>query len=343
MKSFKTLLLLVTTLVVFWPPYAALAQPFAYIPNQFDNTVSVINVATNTVVTTVTVGSGPDGVAVSPDGSRVYVANWNQGTVSVIDTATNTVASTVTVGSGPNGVAVNPDESRVYVANNGDHTVSVIDVSTNTVAATVPVGNGPWGVAINPTGSRVYVANLLDGTVSVIETSFNLVVATLTVGSNPQGVTVHPEGTRVYVANNGSDTVSVIDAATNAMVATLNVGNGPAGLGDFIGPLTGAVQFLGLTPSQSGIYEVGDTIDFTAIAIGPEPIYYKFWYREGYGTPAYATNPWNVMQDFSETNTAFHTFYAAGNYIVLVWATDDPDNVVPGGVPIIGMNVNVEN
>ena len=36
--------------------------------NQFDNTVSVIEAATNTVVATVPVGQGPTGVAITPNG-----------------------------------------------------------------------------------------------------------------------------------------------------------------------------------------------------------------------------------------------------------------------------------
>ena len=63
----------------------------AYITNSGDSTVSVINVATNTVTATITVGTYPDGVSVSPDGSKVYVANDGDNTVSVINTATNTV------------------------------------------------------------------------------------------------------------------------------------------------------------------------------------------------------------------------------------------------------------
>ena len=39
-----------------------------------DNTVSVIDTATNTVTATVPVGSYPIGVAVTPDGTKVYVA-----------------------------------------------------------------------------------------------------------------------------------------------------------------------------------------------------------------------------------------------------------------------------
>ena len=57
-------------------------------------------------------------MAVSPDGSKVYVANSCLGnSVSVIATATNTVTATIPVGIEPLGVAVTPDGSKVYVTN----------------------------------------------------------------------------------------------------------------------------------------------------------------------------------------------------------------------------------
>ena len=148
----------------------------------------MIDTATNTVVTTVTVSAGiaPDGVAVHLNGSRVYVTNGSgMAAAAVIDTATNTVITTVSVGVAPFGVAVHPDGSRVYVANASNHTVSVIDTATNTVIATVAVGIGPFGVAVHPDGSRVYVANFSSNTVSVIDTATNTVVGTVQVGSTP--------------------------------------------------------------------------------------------------------------------------------------------------------------
>ena len=57
--------------------------------------MSVIATATNTVIATIPVGAEPLGVAVTPDGSKVYVAN-SHNSVSVIDTATNTVTATIT-------------------------------------------------------------------------------------------------------------------------------------------------------------------------------------------------------------------------------------------------------
>jgi YVTN family beta-propeller protein len=63
--------------------------------------VSAIATATNTVTATIPVGSEPFGVAVTPDGCKVYVANGAYNDVSVIATATNTVTAAITAGSGP--------------------------------------------------------------------------------------------------------------------------------------------------------------------------------------------------------------------------------------------------
>jgi YVTN family beta-propeller protein len=70
--------------------FPAEAQPFAYVANSGDNTVSVINTATNTVVATIPVGpagANPFGVAFTPDGTLAYVTNGSNN-VSVIATAT---------------------------------------------------------------------------------------------------------------------------------------------------------------------------------------------------------------------------------------------------------------
>jgi YVTN family beta-propeller protein len=146
----------------------------AYVTNLQASSVSVIDVATNTVNTTtptITVRSGPEGVAFSPDGKTAYVTNSFDASVSVIDVATNTVNAvtpTITVATNPTGVAFSPDGKTAYVTNAGSNTVSVIDVATNTVAFAVNVQRIPYRVAFSPDGKIVYVANKNSNTVSVL-------------------------------------------------------------------------------------------------------------------------------------------------------------------------------
>ena len=162
-----------------------------------DSTVSVIDTATNTVVgSPIPVGNVPIGVAVTPDGTKVYVTNFGSANVSVIHTATKTVVKTVPVGTGPWAVAISPDGTKVYVANSAGNTVSVIRRPGNTVVATIPVGNVPYGVAITPDGTQAYVTNHSagpDNTVSVIATATNTVAGLpIPVGGLPLWGRHHP-------------------------------------------------------------------------------------------------------------------------------------------------------
>ena len=70
--------------------------------------VNVIDTATNEVIETVNVESTPKGIAVTPDGNKVYVVNYGSNTTSVINTATNKVDATVPVGEYPIAVGLSP-------------------------------------------------------------------------------------------------------------------------------------------------------------------------------------------------------------------------------------------
>ncbi len=206
--------------------------PFAYVANINSNTVSMIDIPTTLPITAIPVGSGPWGVAVSPDQTQVYVTNNHGNTVSVIDTASSTVVATIPVQSSPFGVAFTPDGTSAYVVNGSSNSVSVIGTDSRTVVATVPVQSSPVGVAMARTsdGTFAYVTNSTSNTVSVIAVgSTPTVVHTITVGSGPRWVAVSPNSRLAYVENAGSNNVSVISVASNTVTATIPVGTSPFG------------------------------------------------------------------------------------------------------------------
>jgi len=206
------------------------APPFVYVANHKSDDISVIEIATSTVVNTIGVGDDPYGVAIAPDGAFVYVANHKSGDVSVIDTASNSVVATVGAGAHPKGVAVTPDGAFVYVTNHVSDTVSVIETTGNTLVAAIEVGNEPYAVAFSPDGNFAYVTNHKSRDVSVIATASSSVVATVGVGHSPRGMAVAPDGAFVYVALEKSNHVSVIETAGNTVVATVEVGHSPRGV-----------------------------------------------------------------------------------------------------------------
>src|SRR5204863_256315 len=76
-------------------------------------TVTPITVATNTAGTNISVGNGPQAIAITPDGTKAYVANHGSNTVTPITLATNTAGTAITVGTSPDGIAITPDQAPV--------------------------------------------------------------------------------------------------------------------------------------------------------------------------------------------------------------------------------------
>lgn len=90
----------------------------------------------------------PTGMAVSSDGSTLYVAAFGSGKVGVFDTTqleTNTFTpsslSHISVGGGPSGLVLDEANSRLYVFNRFDNTISVVNTSTNLEIATKSIYN----------------------------------------------------------------------------------------------------------------------------------------------------------------------------------------------------------
>jgi YVTN family beta-propeller protein len=103
--------------------------------------VSVISTATNTLTATIPVTGSPGQLAVSPDGTRLYVARPGFGNVTVIDTSSNTIIAGI-LGAGTTDLTVSPDGTRLYIVNSGQDAV-LVNTAANTVVATIPVGDFP--------------------------------------------------------------------------------------------------------------------------------------------------------------------------------------------------------
>ena len=213
--------ILLLTLLVGFEASVALAQTRGYVTNSLDNTVSVIDPATQSVIATVPVGSGPKGVAVTPNGRFVYVVNQLGNTVSVISAASNTVVATVPVGVFPTAIAITPNGTFAYVTNTASSTISVIDTATNTVVTTMPVSS-PFMLAISSSGNLGYVTHgaIVNG-VTVINTATNSVVTNIPVPVDVAlAAAVTPNGAFVYVTCFSFSTgpkLAVIDTASNTV------------------------------------------------------------------------------------------------------------------------------
>jgi YVTN family beta-propeller protein len=203
-----------------------------YVTNFFDNTVSMISGAINTVIgSPIAVGSHPVGIAFDSANGNLYVANDGSNIVSVIDSTTNTVIDSITVDFDPLGIAFDSANGNLYVVNDGAGTVSVINGTTNTVIGSIVLpGPNPNGIVFDSANGNLYVTNDVD--VTVINGATNTVIGSpIPVGPFPQGIAFDSANGNLYVTNQGSNNVYVINGATNTVIGSpIPVGTGPQGI-----------------------------------------------------------------------------------------------------------------
>src|SRR5207245_257032 len=101
-----------------------------FVSNERAGTITAIDSTTDKVVKTIAVGARARGMALSPDGHRLYVAvshfrdhdgKWvyvtgeTSNTISVIDARSNRVVNNVFVDARPRGVLFGRDDKRAYI------------------------------------------------------------------------------------------------------------------------------------------------------------------------------------------------------------------------------------
>jgi YVTN family beta-propeller protein len=206
---------------------------FAYVANNADNSVTVINTDTYSVTTiSEGVGAGPSGLGISPDGSRVYIGNRGEASVSLIDTAANTAETIITgLAGGVMGVNVSNNGSTLYA--DPSNTVKIYDITgespSEVEGSPVTIGGGvaPTFTALSPDGAYLYIPDYNNARLYRMDTSDFSMSAPLNVGANPHCACVSPDENYVFVVNITPNTVSAVETSGFTVTETEGVGTNP--------------------------------------------------------------------------------------------------------------------
>ena len=319
------------------PRAIAITGTKAYVCNGSSGTVSVIDTGTNTVSATITVGTTPSAIAITPNGSKAYVCNRGAGTISVINTTTDTViGSPITVGTfgqSANEIAITPDGTQVYVSNTLDQTVSVISTTSDTVVHTSTFSINPAAIAITPNSAKAYiVAEEISGSVIAVNTSTYGEVS-ISVGGNPGAIVITSDGTKAYVSNQLDGTVSVITTASNTVSATITVGTNPGSI---------ALASAATTPTanpQSVSFVVNSTdnpIQLTGTDPGSLPLSYTILSSPTHGTliPSFSTGAYLYTPYNGYAGSDSFTFFVTNTLSESSTPATVSITVNPAGAPI---------
>jgi len=183
------------------------------------------------------------GLAISPDGSTLYVANYQNDSLSIVNTATRTVSKEIVffapgqktaVGEMPYWPVVlsNPQGGTVKTYLSTQRDGQVLSVNASGSFKVIKVGGEPNRMVLSADQLRLYVANGDLDEIEVIDTTKDVVKSRISVarrgynykGSSPNSLALSPDGRRLYVTLGGENAVAVIDVASQKLLGRIPTG-----------------------------------------------------------------------------------------------------------------------
>ncbi|WP_068179635.1 YncE family protein [Mycobacterium sp. UM_CSW] len=192
------------------------------------------------------------GMAVSPNGRRLYVASaclnpqGGAGSITVIDTASFKSVDSIAVGGAPDAVSIDA-EGLLYVTHFHTNTVTVVDPGTHCGIA-IELNDAPMEVAARPQTEFIYTAN--SHSVTSIDTTTSATTSIM-LGELPRRLAISNDGRRLYATDFAHGTLWCVDTSNNAVLATLEVCAHPAAV-----HLSADGEFLYVTDSRDGTLTV---------------------------------------------------------------------------------------
>lgn len=184
------------------------------------------------------------GLALSRDGSRLYVADNNtnvytnlKGSLSILDTATNKRIARLTLPGFPFAVAAITEganaDKKIYVTSERDGVVSVVDPNAPRLIRNIKTGANPMALLLDRKQERLFVANAGSDTVSILNTQRDRVTRTILLrpddlrglpGATPTGLTLSPDESRLYVTLADMNAVAVVTLPEGKLEGYIPVG-----------------------------------------------------------------------------------------------------------------------
>jgi YVTN family beta-propeller protein len=211
------------------------ANGYTYVPNEVSSgTVTVIDPATNKVVTTVTgMGTNPVETVVDASTNTIYVLDQSGGNFYTIDGATNTPSGPFSLyGTGTagqeGGGTIDTANNTLYVAGgNQTGNIEAVDMSNNTVAATfAPSGNASdtlFAPKYDSANSTLYVYDMSNNTLYAIDPSTNKVTGSTAMPSSADVIwmTLNSTGSTLYISSAVANEITVVSTSGTLSSASI--------------------------------------------------------------------------------------------------------------------------
>jgi YVTN family beta-propeller protein len=183
-----------------WESATSTAQSMRlYVGNSRGDDISIVDMASLKVVGDVKLGERIHGVAVQPDGKRLFATVESDHTLRIIDTATQRTVGSVKVSGRPNQVAVTPDGKYVVVPIRDGDKVDIVDVAKQKVVKSLPIKE-PHNALSTDSNRYIFVSSMASHEINIIDLDKMDYSAVIPVGGRPRPYVVSSDGKTMFVA-----------------------------------------------------------------------------------------------------------------------------------------------
>jgi YVTN family beta-propeller protein len=187
------------------------------------SSISVINIANNTLSATIPSIPFPSGIVYDPSNQEIYAAS--SGEIYAINAITNQVVTTISAPSA-HALAYDSTNQEIYVGTTSD---TMYVISGTTIVATITgLSEDPRTVAYDPLNDRVYVGVFDTEVVDVIDPSTNSIVQSINNVADPYLLLFDSINGAIYDSSSNG-LVSVISGSTNTLVTNITLSGAPLG------------------------------------------------------------------------------------------------------------------
>lgn len=140
------------------------------------------------------------GLAVSEDGSKVYVASDRTGNLQVIDARTGVITGELHLGTDPNQLTLTRDGRFAYVPMRGEDMVAVVELDPLRLVKKLPVPKGPHDSYTSADGRRIVAGAQYGSAIIVIDPDTQELLYTLPTSDGVRPLALSKDGRTVYAA-----------------------------------------------------------------------------------------------------------------------------------------------
>ena len=198
----------------------------AFVTNSLADTVTVIDLSTQKVSSTIKVGKRVHGICAPADGSKFFATIELEKTFKVIDTATNQVTATIALPGRPNQCASTPDGHYVAVPNRSGDSVVIIDIPQGKIVKELPV-KAPHNAYNTGRNDVLYVSSMGENVIYRIDLKTMEYTDTIPTGGIPRPYAVTRNEKTLYVALSDYHGFEIVDIPSKKETARVDLPAAP--------------------------------------------------------------------------------------------------------------------